>query len=62
MLNHLEDALCDPLIGTPFATHEHVRSLLIKIGSHHVRALLAIADSSSFDEAARQTGVSQPSL
>ena len=62
MLDHIEDALCDPLVGTPFSTREHVRAMLIKISSHHVRALLAIADSSSFDAAARQTGVSQPSL
>ena len=62
VLNHMEDALCEPLIGAPFATRDQVRSMLIKISSHHVRALLSIADSSSFDEAARLIGISQPSL
>ena len=62
VLDHMEDALCEPLIGAPFASREQVRSMLIKIGTHHVRALLSIADSSSFDEAARRIGISQPSL
>ena len=62
VLNHMEDALCEPLIGAPFATRDQVRSMLIKISSHHVRALLSIADSSSFDEAARGLAISQPSL
>jgi hypothetical protein len=58
----MEEALCEPAVGAPFASRENVRAMLIKISSHHVRALLAIADCSSFDEAARQIGVSQPSL
>ena len=62
VLAHMEDALCEPAVGAPFASRESVRAMLIKISSHHVRALLSIADSSSFDEAARQIGVSQPSL
>ena len=62
VLDHMEDALCEPVIGAPFASRELVRAMLIKISSHHVRALLSIADSSSFDEAARRIGISQPSL
>ncbi len=62
LLGHMEDALCEPTVGAPFASRETVRAMLIKISSHHVRALRSIADSSSFDEAARQIGVSQPSL
>ena len=62
VLAHMEEALCEPAVGAPFATRENVRAMLIKISSHHVRALLSIADCSSFDEAARQIGVSQPSL
>ena len=62
VLDHMEQALSEPVIGAPFASRGQVRAMLIKIGSHHVRALLSIADSSSFDEAARQIGISQPSL
>jgi DNA-binding transcriptional LysR family regulator len=62
VLDHMENALCDPVVGAPFASRDQVRAMLIRISSHHVRALLSIADSSSFDEAARLIGISQPSL
>jgi LysR family transcriptional regulator of gallate degradation len=60
--NQWEAALCNPDVGAPFATAATVRSMLIKISSSQMQALIAIAESSSFNEAARRLQISQPSL
>lgn len=57
-----ETALCCPDIGAPFVARDAVRSMSIKISSSQVQALIAIAGSSSFNEAARRLQISQPSL
>lgn len=62
MFAHMRLALCEPLVGAPFAEHVSVGPLQNKIKSTHVRCLIAVSKSSSFEDAARMLGVSQPSL
>ena len=62
LLSQLRQALCEPIVGTPFADGKTVAPLERKLTDAHIRSLVAIADSSSFDEAARRLGISEPSL
>jgi LysR family transcriptional regulator of gallate degradation len=59
---HIRLALCEPIVGTPFADRQSSRPLENKITGAQVRSLIAISESGSFDRAARHLGVSQPSL
>jgi DNA-binding transcriptional LysR family regulator len=62
MLMQIRQALCEPLVGAPFADRDGVTPLERKITDSQVRSLLAISQSVSFDEAARRIGITEPSL
>jgi LysR family transcriptional regulator, regulator for genes of the gallate degradation pathway len=62
MLMQIRQALCEPLVGTPFADRNGITSLERKITDTQVRSLIAISESGSFDEAARRIGITEPSL
>lgn len=60
--DHLGAALSEPVIGTPLVGREAVAATVNKISGVQIRSLIAIAESPSFEAAARHLGVSQPSL
>ena len=62
MLTQIRQALCEPRVGPPFADSSTVAALERKITDAQVRALIAISESVSFDEAARRLGITEPSL
>ena len=45
---HIRSALCEPIVGTPFADRQSSRPLEIKITGSQVRSLIAISESGSF--------------
>ena len=59
---HIQSALCDPTIGASLSGRETIKSVENKITDTHVRALTAIAESGSFEAAARRFNISQPAL
>lgn len=48
--------------GSQYGETAHLASVIGKITPTHIRCLVAVSENSSFDEAARAIGVSQPSL
>jgi len=62
MAEQLRQALCEPIVGPPFADRGSVTSLERKITDAQARSLIAISESVSFDEAARRIGITEPSL
>jgi LysR family transcriptional regulator, regulator for genes of the gallate degradation pathway len=62
MLSEMEEGLVAPLVGPPFADDKSLRSVLAKITTTHVRALMAIAEHRSIETAAQQLGISASSL
>jgi LysR family transcriptional regulator, regulator for genes of the gallate degradation pathway len=58
----VQSALSDPAIGASLAGRETTKSVENKITDTHIRALTAIADTGSFEAAARKLGISQPAL
>jgi LysR family transcriptional regulator of gallate degradation len=62
MLTQIRQALCEPAVGPPFADNAGIAPLERKITDAHVRSLIAISESVSFDEAARRIGITEPSL
>lgn len=58
----LRAALCEPLTGSPIADPAHVSVTEIRLRSSQIAALIAVSESGSFEEAARQLQISQPSL
>lgn len=58
----IRQALCEPMIGTPFADGAWVESLETKLTDTQIKSLIAISRSNSFDQAARSLGISEPSL
>jgi DNA-binding transcriptional LysR family regulator len=62
MLDQIRQALCEPIIGQPFVDATVVATLSRKITDAHVRSLIAISESVSFDEAARKVAIAEPSL
>ena len=62
MATQIRQALCEPIVGPPFVDRGSVTPLERKITDAQVRALIAISESVSFDEAARLVGITEPSL
>src|SRR5262247_331368 len=62
MLSEMEEGLLAPLVGPPFADDKSLRSILAKITTTHVRALMAIAEHRSIETAAQKLGISASSL
>src|SRR5262245_58422601 len=62
LFGHIQSALCDPVIGASLSGRETTRSVENKITDTNIRALTAIADSGSFEAAARRLRISQPAL
>ena len=62
MSAQIRQALCEPIVGQPFADRSSVTALERKITDAQVRSLIAISESVSFDEAARRIGITEPSL
>ncbi len=62
MVTQIRQALCEPIVGTPFVDLSSVTPLERKITDTQVRSLIAISESVSFDEAARRIGITEPSL
>ena len=62
MATQIRQALCEPIVGPPFVGRGSVTPLERKITDAQVRALIAISESVSFDEAARLVGITEPSL
>lgn len=60
--SQLRSALCDPIVGSPIADPLHVAVTETKLRSSQIAALIAISESGSFELAARQLNISQPSL
>lgn len=60
--SQLRAALCEPLVGSPICDAAHVEVMEKKLRSSQIAALIAVSESSSFEEAARQLHISQPSL
>jgi len=58
----VRQGLADLFAGSQFAETADLASVIGKITPTHIRCLVAISESTSFDEAARRIGVSQPSL
>src|SRR3954471_3058143 len=62
MLGQIRQALCEPIVGQPFADQSNVTALERKITDAQARSLIAISESVSFDEAARRIEITEPSL
>jgi LysR family transcriptional regulator, regulator for genes of the gallate degradation pathway len=62
MLVQIRQALCEPIVGPPFAGWSDVTPLERRMTDAHVRSLIAISESTSFDEAARRIDITEPSL
>src|SRR6202008_102954 len=62
MLTQIRQALCEPIVGPPFVEHSGVTLIERKIPDTQIRSLIAISQSTSFDEAARRIGIADPSL
>ena len=62
LFTQIEQALTEPLIGPPFADRSRLGTILCKVTSNHMRCLVALADGSSIESAARDVGISTPSL
>lgn len=62
LLAQIQQALCDPIVGTPFVDRSAVSTLENRLTSTHVKSLIALSESVSFEGAARLLGISQPSL
>jgi LysR family transcriptional regulator, regulator for genes of the gallate degradation pathway len=62
MSAQIRQALCEPIVGPPFAERDGVTPIERKITDAQVRSLIAISESVSFDEAARRIGITEPSL
>ncbi len=60
--DHVGAALSDPVIGSPLVGRAAVAATVNKISRLHIRSLIAISDSPSFEAAARRLGIAQPSL
>ena len=58
----IEQALCDPYTGSPLTEPDLARSVTDKITLSQIRALLAIARSASFGQAARMAGIAPATL
>ena len=54
--------LSEPVVGSPFVGRHAVDAAINKITPVQIRSLIAIAESPSFDAAARRLKISQPSL
>src|SRR5262245_53485712 len=62
MFTQIRQALCEPIVGPPFADRRDVTPLERRLTDAHVRSLIAISESASFDEAARRIDITEPSL
>ena len=62
MQTQIRQALCEPIVGPPFADRSDVTPLERRMTDAHVRSLIAISESTSFDEAARRIDITEPSL
>ena len=62
LLAQVRQALCEPTVGTPLVGRDLVAALENRLTGAHMRSLIAVSDSGSFDGAARRLGISQPSL
>jgi DNA-binding transcriptional LysR family regulator len=62
LLSQFRQALLEPQVGTPFLDKGRLNSLEGKITSTHVRSLIAMAEGSSVEVAARAIGVTPRSL
>ena len=62
MFAQIRQALCEPFVGPPFADRSDVAPLERRMTDAHVRSLIAISESASFDEAARRIDITEPSL
>jgi DNA-binding transcriptional LysR family regulator len=62
LFTQIEQALTEPLVGPPFADRSRLGTILCKVTSNHMRCLVALADGSSIESAARDVGISTPSL
>jgi DNA-binding transcriptional LysR family regulator len=58
----IQSALRDPVVGASLSGRETTKSVENKITDTHIRALIAIAESGSFEAAARKLDISQPAL
>ena len=62
MQTQIRQALCEPIVGPSFADRSDVTPLERQMTDAHVRSLIAISESASFDEAARRIDITEPSL
>jgi DNA-binding transcriptional LysR family regulator len=62
MSTQVRQALCEPIVGPPFAARNDVIPLERRMTDAHVRSLIAVSESASFDEAARRINITEPSL
>lgn len=62
LLAQIGYALSKPMVGAPFGDAGAVKSMQLRITSTHIRSIIAVAESGSFEGAARMLGVSQPAL
>jgi LysR family transcriptional regulator, regulator for genes of the gallate degradation pathway len=60
--DHIRSALIEPAVGGPFTSRQTVDATVNKITKPQIRSLIAVAESHSFDAAARRLRISQPSL
>src|SRR5690348_13596587 len=60
--DHVAAAMSEPVIGSPLVGRHAVDATINKITAVQMRSLIAIAETPSFEAAARRLRISQPSL